>query len=30
MESNEVAIFSILMGLILALTEAYLERNILG
>ena len=30
MESDEIAIFSILLGLILALTDAYIERNIPG
>ena len=28
MESTEIAIFSTLLGLILALTDAYIERNI--
>ena len=30
MESTEIAIFSTLLGLILALTDAYIERNIPG
>ena len=30
MESTEVAIFSTLLGLILALTDAYIERDIPG
>ena len=30
MESTEIAIFSTLLGLILALTDAYVERNIPG
>jgi len=30
MESTDIAIFSILLGLILALTDAYIERNIPG
>ena len=29
MESTEIAIFSTLLGLILALTDAYIERNIM-
>jgi len=27
---NEIAIFSTLLGLVLALTDAYIERNIPG
>ena len=30
MESTEIAIFSTILGLILALTDAYIERNIPG
>ena len=30
METTEIAIFSTLLGLILALTDAYIERNIPG
>ena len=30
MESTEIAIFSTLLGLILALTDAFIERNIPG
>ena len=30
MESTEIAIFLTLLGLILALTDAYIERNIPG
>ena len=30
MESTEIAIFSTLLGLILALTDAYIERNMPG
>jgi hypothetical protein len=30
MEPNEIAIFSTLLGLILALTDAYIERNVPG
>jgi len=30
MGSTEIAIFSTLLGLILALTDAYIERNIPG
>ena len=30
MESTEIAVFSTLLGLILALTDAYIERNIPG
>jgi len=30
MESTEIEIFSTLLGLILALTDAYIERNIPG
>ncbi len=30
MESTEIAIFSTLLGIILALTDAYIERNIPG
>jgi len=30
MESTEIVIFSTLLGLILALTDAYIERNIPG
>ena len=30
MESNEIAIFLTLLGLILALTDAYIEGNIIG
>ena len=30
MESTEIAIFSTLFGLILALTDAYIERNVPG
>jgi len=30
MESTEIAIFSTLLGLILALTDAYIDRNIPG
>jgi len=30
MESTEIAIISTLLGLILALTDAYIERNIPG
>ena len=30
MESTEIAICSTLLGLILALTDAYIERNIPG
>ena len=30
MESTEIAIYSTLLGLILALTDAYIERNIPG
>jgi len=30
MESTEIAIFSTLLGLIVALTDAYVERNIPG
>ena len=28
MESTEIAVFSTLLGLILALTDAYIERNV--
>jgi len=30
MESTEIAIFSTLLGLILALTDAYVERKVPG
>ena len=30
METSEIAIFSTLLGLILALADAYIERNIPG
>jgi len=30
MESTEIAIFSTLLGIILALTDDYIERNIPG
>ena len=30
MEPNEIVVFSTLLGLILALTDAYIERNIPG
>ena len=30
MESTEIAMFSALLGLILALTDAYIERNVPG
>ena len=30
MDSTEIAIFSTLLGLIFALTDAYVERNIPG
>jgi len=30
MESTEIAVFSTLLGLILAFTDAYIERNVPG
>ena len=30
MESTEIAMFSTLLGLIFALTDAYIERNVPG
>ena len=30
MESTEIAIFSTLLGIIVALTDAYIERNVPG